>query len=256
MTDFLTESAIDLRLSGEHTPVPLQAISRLTAAVGLTLTSSRAPVVMDMACREGHLLEQIRLMSPDATLIGIDPWQDAVTAARRRLGPKAEICQMNGEAVRTERLPSLRRGLDLAVSCLSLCSTPRTLNTIASIIARLKIGGQLYLTDIVPPREVRDRSLLLSLAGNEESREELASMASAAIGAPELFGLLSDASLAAGRTTAIRISTGGLGGFPPGSPEAERVARDPRARAALEAVSGSREITDRVLMHAHLVRTH
>lgn len=251
----MTEAPVDLRVSSSvRAEPPLEAIRRLTTSVGLAMTSNPAPVVMDMACREGQLLEQVRLLSPDSTLIGIDPWQDSVAAARRRLGPRAEICQMNGEAVRAERLPGLRHGLDLAISCLALNSTPRTLNTIASVISKLKVGGQLYLTDIVPPREVRERSLLLSLAGGDDSREQLASMASAAIGAPELFGLLSDASLASGRTTAIRISTGGLGGFASGSPEAEQIARDPRVRAGLEALNRDLDVVDQVILHAHLVR--
>lgn len=251
----MTEAPIDLRVSSRvRAEAPLEAIRRLTAAAGLAMTANPAPVVMDMACRQGQLLEHVRLLSPDSTLIGIDPWQDSVAAARRRLGPRAEICQMNGEAVRTERLPGLRKGLDLAISCLALNSTPRTLNTIASVISRLKVGGQLYLTDIVPPREVRERSLLLSLANGEDSREQLATMASAAIGAPELFGLLSDASLASGRTTAIRISTGGLGGFASGSPEAERIARDPRVRAGLETLNRDLDVVDQVILHAHLVR--
>ena len=254
MSRTTTDALVDLRVSPDLTEAPLEAIRRLTTAVALAMTDSPAPVVMDMSCREGQLLEQVRLMSPRSTLIGIDPWQDSVLEARRRLGPNSEICQMNGEAVRAERLPGLRQGLDLAISCLALSSTPRTLNTIASVISKLKVGGQLYLTDIVPPREVRQRSLLLSLAGDEDSREQLASMASAAIGAPELFGLLSDASLASGRTTAIRISTGGLGGFASGTPEAEQLARDPRVRAGLDSLKGDLEIVEQVILHAHLVR--
>lgn len=250
-----SEARIDLSVADDTSTAPLLALRRLTAAVGLAMCADPEPaVVMDLSCRRGEMLEQVRLMSPGSRLIGIDPWQDSVLAARRRLGGAAEVCQMNGEAVRSERLPSLRHGIDLAISTLAISSAPRSLNTLASVLGKLKIGGQLYLTDIVPPREVRERSLLLSLASGEESREQLSSMASAAIGPPELFGLLSDAATASGRTTAIRISTGGLGGFASGTPQAQQLARDPRVRAALEAMGAHREIVDQVVLHAHLVR--
>lgn len=250
-------TTLDVHTTGTGRVTPTEAIRRVTAAVGLAQCAPALPAVtLDLSCREGELLEQVRLLCPTTTMLGTDPWEKSVLAARRRLGPHAEICQINGEALRAERLPSLRAGIDLALSCLAISSATTNFSTLASVINRLKVGGRLYITDLVPPRDVREHSKLLSLAAEDESRDQLSSLASAAIGPAEVFGLLADASSAAGRLTSIRVSTGGLGGYAPDSPQAQQLAADPRVQAGLESLAAvlNVDLLGESLLHAHVVR--
>jgi ubiquinone/menaquinone biosynthesis C-methylase UbiE len=104
--------------------------------------------VLDVGCGTGRLLRKVRERWPRAQLIGVDPAEGMIAAARR-LAADVTFCVAPAESIPVEA-----GSIDLALSALSLhhwADQPRGLREVARA---LRPGGILCLADIAIPRWV------------------------------------------------------------------------------------------------------
>jgi ubiquinone/menaquinone biosynthesis C-methylase UbiE len=104
----------------------------------LVRTAETAPAgatILDLACGDGYLLELLARARPDARLIGIDMSEAELVAARRRLGPDADLRCERAQAL------SLRDGSVDHVLCHMALMLMSPLGPVLDQIARVLAPG-------------------------------------------------------------------------------------------------------------------
>ncbi|HET9109714.1 MAG TPA: class I SAM-dependent methyltransferase [Ktedonobacterales bacterium] len=118
--------------------------------------------VLDVGCGTGRLLRAVASRWPYAHLIGVDPAQGMVEAARA-LTPGADIQRGLAEA-----LPLPDASVDLAVSTLSFHHWGDQSAGVREIARVLRPGGHFILADFAPPSTLAR----LRLTGRAQPRAE------------------------------------------------------------------------------------
>ena len=119
------------------------------AALDLATSLASPPTsVLDVGCGTGRLLRAAAARWPDVQLIGVDPAQGMVDAART-LTPGATI--QRGLA---EGLPLPDASVDLALSTMSFHHWRDQAAGVREIARVLRPGGYFILVDVAPPRAI------------------------------------------------------------------------------------------------------
>jgi len=101
--------------------------------------------ILDVGCGSGRLLRRVGALYPSAMLIGVDP-EEASLKAARRLMPS---CTFYASPV--ESLPLADASVDLALSTFSFHHWPDQRKRMKQIARVLRPGGHLLLADLWPP---------------------------------------------------------------------------------------------------------
>ncbi len=116
------------------------------AVLDLAATLPPPASVLDVGCGTGRLLRAAATRWPDARLIGVDPAQGMVDAARQ-LTPGATIHRGLAEA-----LPLPDASVDLAVSTISFHHWRDHAAALRELARVVRPGGHFLLADFAPPR--------------------------------------------------------------------------------------------------------
>lgn len=116
------------------------------AALDLAAPLGAPGVVLDVGCGTGRLLRAAALRWPDARLIGVDPAEGMVEAARR-LTPAATFYRSLAET-----LPLPNASVDLVFSTLSFHHWHDQTAGVREIARVLRPGGHFILADVAPPQ--------------------------------------------------------------------------------------------------------
>jgi SAM-dependent methyltransferase len=132
------------------------------------LTPTPPITIVDLACGDGYLLEQIRERLPGARLIGIDMSAEELAAARLRLGPGVELL-----LERAQRLPLADRSVDYLLCHMALMLMDDVEEVVREIARVLKPGGVFAAIvggDLPPEGAYADFLAILreALAGREQ----------------------------------------------------------------------------------------
>jgi len=98
--------------------------------------------LLDIGCGTGVFLESLEKKYPDAILSGVDPTQEMLDIARKRLSKKVHI-----EQSWAEKLPFEAENFDLIVSCNMFHYIREPMVALKEIMRVLKPGGKVVITD-------------------------------------------------------------------------------------------------------------
>ncbi|WP_432077060.1 class I SAM-dependent methyltransferase [Streptomyces wuyuanensis] len=228
----------------------------LCAEVGLVLAQRPPSRVLDVGCGTGATLAHIRAHLPDADLVGIDPSEDAVRCARRRLGPGSQVHTMAAEDLAGPADGRLGR-FELVLVHLSLGLMHDPFTALRALAGMLAPGGNCYIVDLLRPDDWDGESVPVALgAADASERAYLRSQLAASLSLPELRAVGAEIERCVPGTRA-EVRRGGLGGHDPGSPAARRIwTRAPRIGPLLASAGARPGSGEQMHTVAHMVIRH
>jgi ubiquinone/menaquinone biosynthesis C-methylase UbiE len=117
---------------------------RVVAAVIPLVRGMGAPVVVDVGCGTGRLLERLRAALPAASLVGVDPSAGMISVARAKEGLRGVRLEVGS----AEALPLEDAGCDVVVSTVSFHHWSDKAGGLRDVARVLRPGGHVLLLDI------------------------------------------------------------------------------------------------------------
>lgn len=112
-------------------------------SVATVVRGAAAPVVCDVGCGTGRLLERLRAVLPDASLIGVDASAKMIEVA----AAKPALRGVRLEVARADALPLESASCDLVVSTISFHHWEDQAGGLRDVARVLRAGGSLLLVD-------------------------------------------------------------------------------------------------------------
>lgn len=233
------EQTSRVQVSGSYDDRETSLSRDVCVEIGVALCPVEPRRVLDVGCGGGGGLHRLREVLPDAALIGIDPSRGAIREARQRMANDSDcltICTSVEELTMNHPDGGFEREVgdfDLILIHLSLGLLDDPPSALEALMSMLADGGRCYLVDLIRPDDWNGHDVPKTFnALHEEERAYLRDQLAASYSLRELEELTAQVAQSSGVCGQVR--RGGLGGYPPNSPQGRALwAKAPRLGALL-----------------------